>query len=126
MADILRKRVPESFPSSQNLELLLEEMRDGSDFWLHTWCVIYPCIRKFDIPDLAWMNSGKVEPLVKLVTAYKEKGDRVLIFSQFSLVLDILEAVLNSSSVQFIRIDGRYDGSQRIKVVFVSSEQTDC
>ena len=26
----------------------------------------------------------------------------------------------------FIRIDVRYDGSQQIKVVFVSSEQTDC
>ncbi|KAE8452198.1 hypothetical protein EG329_001665 [Mollisiaceae sp. DMI_Dod_QoI] len=113
MADILRKRVPESFPPSQKLEFLLKEMRGASDFWLHMWCVLYPCIRKFDIPDLAWMNSGKVESLVKLVTAYKEKGDRVLIFSQFSLVLDILEAVLNSSSIQFIRIDGSTNIDER-------------
>ncbi|CZR50817.1 related to helicases of the Snf2/Rad54 family [Phialocephala subalpina] len=106
MADILRKRETQYFPSSQKLEHLLGEMRLMSDFWLHTWCEIYPCIRKFDIPDLAWMDSGKVETMSKLVKSYKENGDRVLIFSQFALVLDILEAVLNSSGIVFTRIDG--------------------
>jgi SWI/SNF-related matrix-associated actin-dependent regulator 1 of chromatin subfamily A len=81
-------------------------MRGGSDFWLHTWCMLYPCIASYDIPDLAWMDSGKVDSMVKLVKTYKENGDRVLIFSQFTLVLDILESVLNSSFIHFTRIDG--------------------
>lgn len=106
MADILRKRVPEEFKPSAALEHLHGEMRMMSDYWLHTWCQIYPCIRKFDIPDLAWMDSGKVQSMIKLVKSYKENGDRVLIFSQFSLVLDILEQVLNSSGIMFVRIDG--------------------
>jgi SWI/SNF-related matrix-associated actin-dependent regulator of chromatin subfamily A containing DEAD/H box 1 len=106
MADILRKKDPVNFPVSNKRVHLIEEMRNGSDFWLHQWCLDYPCIRSFDIPDLAWMDSGKVESMIKLVKAYKENGDRVLIFSQFSLVLDILEAVLNSSLISFTRIDG--------------------
>jgi SWI/SNF-related matrix-associated actin-dependent regulator 1 of chromatin subfamily A len=106
MADILRKKVPEQFPASHKRSHLLEEMRSGSDFWLHQWCLDYPCIAAFDIPDLAWLDSGKVASMVKLVKGYKENGDRVLIFSQFALVLDILEAVLNTTLISYTRIDG--------------------
>jgi SWI/SNF-related matrix-associated actin-dependent regulator of chromatin subfamily A containing DEAD/H box 1 len=106
MADILRKKDPVNFPALSKRHHLIDEMRNASDFWLHQWCLDYPCISSFDIPDLAWMDSGKVESMVKLVKTYKANGDRVLIFSQFSLVLDILESVLNSSLIHFTRIDG--------------------
>lgn len=108
MADILRKKDPVNFPTDKNhkREHLVQEMKNGSDYWLHGWCQSYPCIRSFDIADLAWMNSGKVETLVKLVKGYKENGDRVLIFSQFALVLDILQSVLNTTEIQYTRIDG--------------------
>lgn len=106
MADILRKKEPINFPSNLKREHLIAEMRGGSDFWLHQWCRDYPCIAKFDIPDLAWMDSGKVEAMVKLIKNYKQNGDRCLIFSQFSLVLDIIEAVLNTCRIHFTRIDG--------------------
>jgi SWI/SNF-related matrix-associated actin-dependent regulator 1 of chromatin subfamily A len=106
MADILRKKEPGYFPSTQERKHLIMEMRGGSEFWLHTWCMLYPSIASYDIPDLAWMDSGKVDSLVKLVKTYKENGDRVLIFSQFALVLDILESVLNTSLIHFTRIDG--------------------
>jgi len=106
MADTLRKRDPVNFPASNKRYHLIEEMKNASDFWLHQWCLDYPSISSFDIPDLAWMDSGKVETMVKLVSTYKANGDRVLIFSQFALVLDILESVLNSSRISFTRIDG--------------------
>ncbi|RFU32468.1 hypothetical protein B7463_g3891, partial [Scytalidium lignicola] len=106
MADILRKKDPVNFPASHKRQHLVAEMKSGSDFWLHQWCIDYPCISSFDIADLSWMDSGKVSAMADLVKGYKENGDRVLIFSQFSLVLDILEAVLNSSLVSFTRIDG--------------------
>ena len=106
MADILRESDEVNFPMESKREHLIGEMRSGSDFWLHQWCLDYPWISSFDIPDLAWMGSGKVDSMINLVKGYKENGDRVLIFSQFSLVLDILEAVLNSSLVSFTRIDG--------------------
>jgi SWI/SNF-related matrix-associated actin-dependent regulator 1 of chromatin subfamily A len=108
MADILRKKLPEEFPTDKNhkREHLIQEMRSGSDFWLHSWCWTHACIANFDVPDLSWMDSGKVESMVRLVKGYKANGDRVLIFSQFALVLDILEAVLNTSKIHYTRIDG--------------------
>ncbi|RAL63066.1 hypothetical protein DID88_004151 [Monilinia fructigena] len=106
MVDILRKKEPDNFPSSAKRHHLVEEMRNASDYWLHTWCILYPCIKSFDVKKNAWMDSGKVSALVELVTKYKENGDRVLIFSQFSLVLDILESVLNTSKITYTRIDG--------------------
>lgn len=126
MADILRKKDPVNFPASAKRAHLIEEMQKGSDFWLHQWCLDYPCISSFDIPDLAWLESGKVESMVKLVKGYKENGDRVLIFSQFSLVLDILEAVLNSSRIQFTRIDGstKIDERQTLIDRFRDDEST--
>jgi SWI/SNF-related matrix-associated actin-dependent regulator 1 of chromatin subfamily A len=108
MVDILRKKEPVYFPDDKHhrREHLVAEMQSGSDFWLHKWCNDYPCISSYDIEDLAWMDSGKVNSMIKLVKEYKKNGDRVLIFSQFALVLDILESVLNSSLISFTRIDG--------------------
>jgi SWI/SNF-related matrix-associated actin-dependent regulator 1 of chromatin subfamily A len=105
MLTLLKKHEPEEFPE-KNHKHLLQEMMNLSDWYLHIWCQLHPCISKFDVPNLEWMNSGKVAALVKLLEAYKENGDRVLIFSQFTLVLDILEAVLETSRIDFTRIDG--------------------
>lgn len=125
MADILRKKVPSQFKASDKREHLVKEMQLHSDSVLHMWCSYhYPCISSFDTPDLAWMDSGKVDALIKLVKQYKENGDRVLIFSQFSLVLDILELVLNTSVISFMRIDGstKIDDRQSIIDIFTKDE----
>ena len=126
MADILRKKDPINFPSDKNhkRDHLIGEMRGGSDFWLHQWCLDYPCISSFDIPDLAWMDSGKVQSMIKLVKGYKKNGDRVLIFSQFALVLDILEAVLNSSLISFTRIDGSTKIDERQTLIDTFKDDT--
>ena len=52
------------------------------------------------------MDSGKVAALVALLGRYKANGDRVLIFSQFVLVMDILEEVLQAAEIAFFRLDG--------------------
>ena len=106
MADLLRKKEPEEFPSSAQRKHLIAEMHSFNDFGLHQWCLNYPCISEFRLPGAAWMDSGKVDALLKLLEEYKANGDRVLIFSQFTLVLNILEAVLNDSLIAFSRIDG--------------------
>ncbi|PQE10728.1 snf2 family helicase atpase protein [Rutstroemia sp. NJR-2017a WRK4] len=106
MADLLRKKELTNFNPNEKRYHLIDEMRKASDFYLHTWCMFYPCIKSFDVKKNAWMDSGKVAALDELVKKYKENGERVLTFSQFLLVLGILEAVLNSSSITYTRIDG--------------------
>lgn len=52
------------------------------------------------------MDSGKVQKFKELVTQYKQNGDRVLVFSQFTTMMDILEAVLETIGIKFMRLDG--------------------
>ncbi len=57
--------------------------------------------------------SGKMVLLNKLLPKLKREGHRVLIFSQMTKMLDILQEFLISKEYQFERIDGNVDGNQR-------------
>ena len=57
--------------------------------------------------------SGKLVLLDKLLAKLKERGHRVLIFSQFTMVLDILEDWLEYKEWKFERIDGDVPGKIR-------------
>lgn len=50
--------------------------------------------------------SGKLQLLSKLLPRLKESGSRVLIFSQFKMVLDILEDFLTMEDHKFCRLVG--------------------
>ena len=111
MCDLLRRHEPAEF--KQPRDKILEEMLILSDYQLHLWCRDFPCINKYDVPDKSWMEAGKIDRLVKLVKKFKENGDRVLIFSQFVIVLDILEAVLHTTEIAYTRIDGSTKVNER-------------
>ena len=65
-----------------------------------------------DGPHL-WENSGKMMLLHKLLPKLKAKGSRVLIFSQMTRVLDILEDYCRLIGHEYCRIDGNTDGEKR-------------
>jgi len=53
-----------------------------------------------------WMNCGKMALLDKLLAKMKERGHRVLIFSQMTRMLDILEDYCFAKGYRYCRIDG--------------------
>ncbi|XP_053379869.1 chromodomain-helicase-DNA-binding protein Mi-2 homolog isoform X2 [Mercenaria mercenaria] len=57
--------------------------------------------------------SGKLTLLSKMLRKLKEDGHRVLIFSQMTKMLDILEDFLEHESYKYERIDGAITGSMR-------------
>ncbi|CAJ1909979.1 unnamed protein product [Cylindrotheca closterium] len=65
-----------------------------------------------DGPHL-WENSGKMQLLHKLLIKLKERGSRVLIFSQMTRVLDILEDYFRFVGHEYCRIDGNTSGERR-------------
>ena len=65
-----------------------------------------------DGPHL-WENSGKMVLLDKLLPKLKAQGDRVLIFSQMTRLLDILEDYMRLKGYQYCRIDGNTKGDER-------------
>ncbi|TIA78975.1 hypothetical protein E3P92_03554 [Wallemia ichthyophaga] len=62
-------------------------------------------------------NSGKMLILDKLLKSMKAKGSRVLIFSQMSRVLDILEDYCMFRDYQYCRIDGQTSHDDRISAI---------
>ncbi|KAF9237041.1 SNF2 family N-terminal domain-containing protein [Melanogaster broomeanus] len=62
-------------------------------------------------------NSGKMIILDKLLHSMKAKGSRVLIFSQMSRVLDILEDYCLFRSFRYCRIDGSTAHDDRIQAI---------
>ncbi|CAK9295655.1 unnamed protein product [Gordionus sp. m RMFG-2023] len=57
--------------------------------------------------------SGKLIVLAKMLRILKKEGHRVLIFSQMTALLDLLEDFCDSEGYKFERIDGSITGSLR-------------
>ncbi|XP_043724989.1 CHD3-type chromatin-remodeling factor CHR7-like [Telopea speciosissima] len=58
-------------------------------------------------------SSGKLQLLEQLLPKLKERGNRVLLFSQFTTMLDILEDFLSFLGLTYFRIDGKTSSSLR-------------
>jgi SWI/SNF-related matrix-associated actin-dependent regulator of chromatin subfamily A member 5 len=58
-------------------------------------------------------NSGKMVLLDKLLPKLKERDSRVLIFSQMTRMLDILEDYMHYRQYLYCRIDGNTSGEDR-------------
>lgn len=58
-------------------------------------------------------NSGKLMVLDKLLPKLQAQGSRVLIFSQMTRLLDILEDYMLLRKWQYCRIDGSTTGADR-------------
>lgn len=65
------------------------------------------------ITDLLVTASGKLILLDKLLPRLKENGHRVLIFSQFKIMLDVLQDYLKLRQYRCERIDGNITGNDR-------------
>lgn len=65
-----------------------------------------------DGPHL-WENAGKLTLLNKLLPKLRAQGSRVLIFSQMTRMLDILEDYMRLKEYEYCRIDGSTTGDDR-------------
>ncbi|KAL8694427.1 MAG: hypothetical protein Q9218_000919 [Villophora microphyllina] len=100
--------------SGSEYALCLEDMSVMMDFELHRFCKRYTStMSKYRLHDKECMDSGKVSKLAELLTSFKKNGDRVLVFSQFVMVMDILEEVMNALDMSFLRLDGQTKIEQR-------------
>ncbi len=72
-------------------------------------------------PTLLFLNynggSGKLEACIDLIKRAIEGGHRVLLFSQFTGMLDIIGARLSSEKIAYFRIDGSVSKKKRSELV---------
>lgn len=63
--------------------------------------------------QLLHTSSGKMVLLDKLLPKLREQGHRVLIFSQFVIMLDLLEEYMEQGGYSYERIDGNTKAADR-------------
>ncbi|GMT20605.1 hypothetical protein PFISCL1PPCAC_11902, partial [Pristionchus fissidentatus] len=106
-------------------EHLCEELEGLSDFQLHQLCEKYTGTHKFLLEESLALKSGKLKYLDGKLAEIKEKGDKVLIFSQFTSMLDILEVFLRLRGYTFSRLDGSTPVLERLEMINAYNEDPD-
>ncbi|RMZ79381.1 hypothetical protein DV738_g3411, partial [Chaetothyriales sp. CBS 135597] len=99
--------------AQSNPDLIVVELTAYSDMEIHTLCSRSPAIERFALNENEWLASGKVQKMLELLRKFMAEGHRTLIFSQFVMVLDILELVLEPEAIAYFRLDGSTPVSQR-------------
>ncbi|CAN7989083.1 unnamed protein product [Ixodes hexagonus] len=94
-------------------ERIFEDMEVMSDFELHTLCTKFQSLHNHRLEDDQILDSGKLRELDCVLSDCMEKNHRVLIFSQFTMVLDILEAYLQIRGHKWLRLDGSTSVAER-------------
>ena len=112
--------------SRSDPDAILEELQYYSDLECDDLCTKYPkTLGKFGLKDDAWMDSGKVDKLCELLARFQREGDRTLVFSQFTKVMDILERVLENQHIGFVRLDGQTSVEDRQSILDAFHERTE-
>ncbi|EXJ88255.1 hypothetical protein A1O1_05185 [Capronia coronata CBS 617.96] len=96
-----------------NPALIVTELEAYSDMEIHTLCDQHEELKRFALNNNEWLASGKVQKMIELLRKFISEGHRTLIFSQFVMVLDILELVLEREAIEYFRLDGNTKVSER-------------
>ncbi|KAM3610682.1 uncharacterized protein V6R79_007156 [Siganus canaliculatus] len=97
--------------------LIQEDMEVMSDFELHRLCQQYSSIGSYQLETNLLLDSGKFKHLTELLASLKNKGDRVVLFSQFTMMLDIVEVLLRHLKHRYVRLDGSTPIADRIVLI---------
>uniref|UniRef100_A0A667X0X0 DNA helicase n=1 Tax=Myripristis murdjan TaxID=586833 RepID=A0A667X0X0_9TELE len=97
--------------------LIQEDMEVMTDFELHRLCQQYSSVSSYQLENDLLLDSGKFHHLTELLTSLKKEGDRVVLFSQFAMMLDILEVLLKHLKHRYVRLDGSTPIADRIGLI---------
>ncbi|XP_044158642.1 SWI/SNF-related matrix-associated actin-dependent regulator of chromatin subfamily A containing DEAD/H box 1 isoform X2 [Bufo gargarizans] len=100
-----------------NPDLIFEDMEVMTDFELHRLCSEFCSLSQYKLEKELILDSGKFEVLDQLLSDVKKQGSRVVLFSQFTMMLDILEVFLKHHQHRYIRLDGKTQISERIHLI---------
>lgn len=107
LKEMSKKITKEPEYADANSVYIHEDMEVMTDFELDRLCKKFPVtLGKYQLDPKEYLNSGKITPMVTNIKESMQKNEKVLIFSLFTQVLDILETVLSSYKIKFLRLDG--------------------
>lgn len=143
--NVLIKRFVFAVPKVGARRVVMDSNRNRSSYQNEStlseilWEPLEACLRPFRnahtrltsfFPDkeLVQFDAGKLQALAELLRERKRGGHKVLIFTQMSKMLDILEAFLNMNGHTYVRLDGgtSIDQRQRLMDRFNSDPKIFC
>ena len=108
-----------AFGHEATLPMVRQHVRGLSDFALHQLCEdpqLGGALAHKALPAEAAFDASKTRKLETLLADLKSKGSRPLIFSQWKIVLDILEWALRERGHKFVRLDGSTAVEERQRI----------
>ncbi|XP_078044960.1 SWI/SNF-related, matrix-associated actin-dependent regulator of chromatin, subfamily a, containing DEAD/H box 1 [Augochlora pura] len=90
----------------KNPDYVFEDLLWMSDYQINQLSRTYKSLAGLGLPQELIPGAGKLKVLDELLPKFQEEGHRVLIFSQFTMVLDILEEYLTIRGKTYLRLDG--------------------
>lgn len=102
---------PSTYWGEKEDRKILRAMLSGPATSLHR--IASAMVTQFPDPRLIQYDCGKLQTLNTLLRKLKTGGHRVLIFTQMTKMLDVLEAFLNFHGHIYLRLDGTTKVDQR-------------
>ncbi|KAJ9546805.1 hypothetical protein OSB04_019348 [Centaurea solstitialis] len=112
------------FGAECTLDRVIEEIKGYNDFSIHRLLLYYGDGTSENLSDDHVMLSAKCRALARLLPTLMHGGHRVLIFSQWTSMLDILEWALDVIGVTYRRLDGSTQVTERQTIVDVFNNDT--
>ncbi|KAG1709114.1 hypothetical protein DVH05_022746 [Phytophthora capsici] len=117
----------EAFGNQCSMSRVRQELETYSDFELHDLCVQYGGIdelKQLQLPMETLLASAKFDYLRTLLPKLQKEGHRVLIFSQWTKLLDLLEVLMGHMEYRYLRLDGSTDVQERQGLIDTYNEDT--
>ncbi|KAD3639925.1 hypothetical protein E3N88_29148 [Mikania micrantha] len=106
------------------LDRVIEELKSYSDFSIHKLLLYYSDGSSENLSEEHVLLSAKCRALAELLPTLVQGGHRVLIFSQWTSMLDILEWALDVIGVTYRRLDGSTQVTERQTIVDTFNNDT--
>lgn len=104
---VIAKRLAEEPRYKDTVErYIIDDLACMSDFEINTMTKEYPSLSGLGIPSNLILESGKFEFLDKKLAELKQGGHRVLIFSQYVIMLNVMEEYMRLRNHTYLRLDG--------------------
>lgn len=88
-----------------------------TDAELDNLCKQFKATRKHVLDPKVFFDCGKVMELKRLIDEAKSQGKRLLVFSMFTQVLDIIKRVLDEWEIKWVKLTGDTKVDERQSLV---------
>ncbi|CAG0904060.1 unnamed protein product [Cyprideis torosa] len=96
---------------------VMDDLKAMSDFQIHMSLKRFGNLTHLKLDNSTICDSGKLNHLDVALAMAKHKGDRVLLFSQFKIVLDLIQEYLRIRQWKSLRLDGETPVAERLSLI---------